>query len=74
MTLNLTLPESLYRKAVEVAERENISVERVVSSALAEQLLALDHLERRAARASQERFLAALHKIPDVDPEPYDRL
>ncbi|MGA9627573.1 MAG: hypothetical protein WBL65_12835 [Bryobacteraceae bacterium] len=41
MTLNVTLPDSLYKKAMEVAERERISVERVVYSPLAEQLSAL---------------------------------
>jgi len=35
MTLNLTLPDALYKKAMEVAVREQISVERVVYSALA---------------------------------------
>ena len=74
MTLNLTLPESLYKKVVEVADREKISVERVVSSALAEQLVALGNLEARAARATPERFDAALDKIPDVVPEEFDRL
>ena len=74
MTLNVTLPDSLYRKAVELAEREHISVERVVYSALAEQLSALDRLEERAARSSEDRFRAALAKIPDVEPPEYDRL
>ena len=74
MTLNVTLPDSLYRKAVELAEREHISVERVVYSALAEQLSALERLEERAARSSEDRFRDALAKIPDVEPPEYDRL
>jgi len=74
MTLNLTLPDSLYKKALEVAERERISVERVVYSALAEQLNALERLEQRAARSSEDRFRAALAKIPDVEPPECDRL
>ena len=74
MTLNVTLPDSLYRKAVELAEREHISVERVVYSALAEQLSALDRLEERVARSSEDGFRAALAKIPDVEPPEYDRL
>ena len=53
MTLNVTLPDSLYKKAMEVAERERISVERVVYSALAEQMNALERLEERAARSSR---------------------
>jgi hypothetical protein len=74
MTLNLVLPDSLYKKAMEVAVREQISVERVVYSALAEQLNALERLEERAARSSEDRFRAALAKIPDVEPPEYDRL
>jgi hypothetical protein len=74
MTLNVTLPDSLYKKAMEVAEREQISVERVVYSALAEQLNALERLEERAARSSEDKFRAALAKIPDVEPPEYDQL
>jgi hypothetical protein len=74
MTLNVTLPDSLYKKAMEVAEREQISVERVVYSALAEQLNALGRLEERAARSSEDRFRTALAKIPDVEPPEYDHL
>lgn len=33
-----------------------------------------DALEERAARGSREKFEEALTKIPDVEPEPYDRL
>jgi flagellar motor switch protein FliM len=74
MTLNITLPDSLFKKAMEVAEREQISVQRVVYSALAEQLNALDRLEERAARSSEDRFRAALAKIPDVEAADCDRL
>jgi hypothetical protein len=74
MTLNLILPDSLYKKAMEVAAREQISVERVVYSALAEQLNALDRLQERAARSNEDRFRAALAKIPDAEPPEYDRL
>ena len=74
MTLSVTLPDSLYKKAMEVAERERISVERVVYSALAEQLNALERLEERAARSSEDKFRAALAKIPDVEPPEYDQL
>lgn len=74
MTLNVTLPDSLYKKAMEVAERQQISVERVVYSALAEQLNALERLEERAARSSEDSFRAALAKIPDVKPLECDNL
>jgi hypothetical protein len=59
MTLNVTLPDSLYKKAMEVADRERISVERVVYSALAEQLNALERLQDRAARFENRGFAAS---------------
>jgi len=73
MTLNITLPDSLYKKAMEVAEREQVSVERVVCSALAEQMNVLERLEERAARSSEAKFRAALAKIPDIEPREDDR-
>jgi len=33
-----------------------------------------DYLETRAARASEQAFLATLAKVPDVEPEEHDRL
>lgn len=33
-----------------------------------------DYLETRAARASREKFEGVLAKVPDVEPEEYDRL
>jgi len=33
-----------------------------------------EYISRRAARSSEEAFPKALDKIPDVEPEGYDRL
>jgi hypothetical protein len=32
------------------------------------------NLEQRAGRGSREKFLAAMDKVPDVEPDDYDRL
>lgn len=45
---------------MQVAEREQISVERVVYSALAEQMKALERLEERASRSKAALFLILL--------------
>jgi hypothetical protein len=39
-----------------------------------EQLAACERLKEQAARGSRDRFLAALDKVPEVEPEDYDRL
>jgi len=74
MTLNVTLPDSVYRQIVELAARQQVSVERVVAAALAEQLSGWSRVEEKAGRGSRERFLAALDKVPAAEPAPEDRL
>jgi hypothetical protein len=76
-TLSLRLPESLHQYALEMAEKENISINQLVTLALAEKLSALgaeDYLEMRAKRGSKEKFLKAMSKVAKVEPPDYDRL
>ena len=75
-TLSIRLPESLHKYAKVYASQEGISVNQLISTALAEKLSALatqDYLEQRAKRASRRKFDAALASIPDVRPDPRDR-
>jgi len=75
--LSLRLPESLHRKLSEVAEREGVSINQLISSAVAEKMSALmteEYLAARAKRASRRKFEAVLAKVPDVEPAESDRL
>lgn len=74
MNVNVSVPDELYQKAVEIAETQHVSVDEVFASAFVEQLAAWERLKERAARGSRDRFLAVLDKVPDVEPEDYDRL
>jgi hypothetical protein len=76
-TLSLRLPESLHKYARELAKEENISVNQLVTLALAEKIAAIgaqDYLEKRAKRASEAKFDKAMSKVADVEPPEYDRL
>ena len=76
-TLSLRLPESLHRRLSALAEKEGVSINQLISSAVAEKmsaLLAEEYLVARAGRGKRSRFLEVLAKIPDVEPEPKDRL
>ncbi len=45
--------------------------------AVAEKMASLrtvEYLRKRAARGSREKYEAVLAKVPDVEPEEYDRL
>ena len=73
MTLNVTVPDAVYRQIAELAVRQQVSVERIVA-ALAEQLSGWTRMEQMAERGSRELFLAALDKVPTAEPAPEDRL
>jgi hypothetical protein len=70
----ISLPDDILCKAEELAAREHISLEELVTAALSEQFAGMEYLRRRANRASTERFRAALDQIRDMEPEPHDRL
>jgi predicted transcriptional regulator len=75
--LSLRLPESLHRKLGEVAEQEGVSINQLISSAVAEKMSALmteEYLVARAKRASRRKFEAVLAKVPDVEPDESDRI
>lgn len=76
-TLSLRLPDSLHKHVRDLAQREGISINQFISTAVAEKLAALlteEYLEDRAKRGSREKFLAVLAQVPDVPPEPGDEL
>lgn len=73
--LSVRLPESLHKYAKEYAAQEGISVNQLISTALAEKLSALateDFMERRAKRGSRRKFNAVLAKVPDAVAETRD--
>ena len=75
--LSLRLPKSLHEQLREVAQVEGISVNQFVMLAVAEKVAsisALEYLEKRTKRGSREKFLEILSKIPDVEPEEFDKL
>jgi hypothetical protein len=75
-TISLRLPESLHRKARELAKSEDVSINQLITTALAEKMSALmtvDYLQERAARGDRGRFERAMAKVPDVEPDEPDR-
>ena len=74
-TISLRLPESLHKKVRELAKAEGVSINQLISTALAEKLSALmtvDYLEERAARGDRGKFERAMGKVRDTEPEEGD--
>jgi hypothetical protein len=74
MSVSINIPEDLYREAKAIAEAQQLSVDDVIASAFAEQLAAWERLKQRAARGRREEYLKVLEKVPNVEPEDYDRI
>jgi hypothetical protein len=76
-TISLRLPDSLHATARTLAEREEISLNQLITLALAEKISALmteEYLQQRAARSSRKKFRQALNKVADGEAEEQDRL
>lgn len=75
-TISLRLPESLHRKVRELAKSEDISINQLITTALAEKmsaLMTLEYLQERATRGDRDRFERAMGKVRDVEPDEHDR-
>ena len=76
-TISLRLPASLHKSVRELAKKEAVSINQLITTALAEKLSALmtvEYLEERAKRASRRKFVRAMSKVRNVKPEERDEL
>ncbi len=62
MNVSVSIPEELYRRAVEIAEAENVSVDELFTSAFEERVLEFERLKEKASRGSYEKFLRVMSK------------
>lgn len=73
--LSLRLPESLHRQVRELAEREEVSINQFIATAVAEKmsaLLTVEYIEARARRGSRTHLRSILQRVPDLPPVPGD--
>ncbi len=75
--IQVQIPDSLHKSLSDLASREGMSIDQLISTAIAEKLSALmtkDYLIERAKRGNRQKYKAILSKVPDVEPEAYDQL
>ncbi|MCC5914614.1 MAG: toxin-antitoxin system HicB family antitoxin [Balneolaceae bacterium] len=76
-TLSVRLPESLHKRLKEMAEKEGVSMNQLITLAISEKvstLLTVDYLKERAQRGDRKSFDELLEKVPDREPEEFDKL
>ena len=75
--VQVQIPDSLHKSLSDLAGRDGISIDQFISTAIAEKLSALmtaDYLKNRAGRGDWAKYEAILAKVPDVEPDEYDRM
>ena len=75
--LSLRLPESIHRHIREIAKMEGVSINQLISSAIAEKISAImteEYLKDRAERANLNDMKAILDKVADRKPIEGDEL
>jgi predicted transcriptional regulator len=68
---NIKLPDSIKKKAGELAAKDGVSFDQFVSAAVAEKVsswLTEADLDQRARQASRKKFDAALAQVPNMPP------
>ncbi|MBI4027613.1 MAG: hypothetical protein HY360_21685 [Verrucomicrobia bacterium] len=76
-TLQAKIPDLLLQQVNELAAKEKVTVDQIVSIALAAQVSASPSRESMASRAQRVNWKKVdeiLARVPDVDPPGYDRL
>ena len=76
-TLSLRIPKSLHKQIRQLAKQEGISINQFIASAASEKMSALlteEYIKARAERADLKKFEKVLKKVPDSEPEDYDRI
>ena len=75
--VTLRLPDSLHKRAKLLAQEDHVSLNTMITVALAEKISILEShntLNERAKRGSKLKFDEIMSKVPDVEPPDYDKI
>ncbi|WP_321277393.1 toxin-antitoxin system HicB family antitoxin [Thiomicrorhabdus indica] len=76
-TLSVRLPDSLHQQIRLLAQQEGVSINQLIASAVGEKVSSLmteSYLAERAAKGNKADFLSVMKKVPDTEPEEFDKL
>ena len=76
-TLSLRIPDSIHKQVKSLTQKDHISMNQFISSALSEKIAAYmteEYIMQRSDRADKRKFKEALNKIPNTPPDAFDKL
>jgi hypothetical protein len=71
---SIHIPDEIYQRAAEMAEQDQVSVDRLVAALLQEHAREWSRLRGRATAGSLEKLKAVLAKVSESQLEAFDRL
>jgi hypothetical protein len=75
--IKIELPEAVHQRAAQLAQRQSMSLDRLLVVALVKKLATAfpdEALEARAQRGTRQGFEEFMKGVPDAEPEDLDRL
>ena len=75
--INLRMSESLHKVVREASEKQGVSINQLINTALAEKLSALmteEYLVEPSKRGSRKKFERSMGKIKDIEPDEEDQI
>ena len=75
-TLSINIPDSYHEMVKTVSQKDKISINQFIASAIGEKLSAMQtaaYLQKRAEKGLREKFLSVLNNAPDIEPEEFDK-
>lgn len=76
-TISVRFPDSLHKRIKSLSEKEHVSMNQLITLAVAEKISVLeteDYLAERAKKGSKDKFLKVLSKVPSNEPQDIDNL
>ena len=76
-SVEISLPDDVLSEARRLASNDHVALDEFIARAIAEHAASIrrfQYLRERGNGANREKFLAALRKAPDVQPDPSDRI
>jgi len=76
-TINTKIPDTLFRQAVTIAEREEMTLDQFIALALASQISSWNvgkNFNERAERGDWKKAREVLAKAPEIEAEDFDKL
>lgn len=74
MRISIDVSEDVIRQAKKMANEEKVSEQDILANALSDYFRVFGQRDRPSPEQARQTFLDVMSRVPDVEPEEYDRV